>query len=318
MTSFYGSSVPPKSKEYQNQTEITSITDECFDEIRKPYSATWTLLIYQIICFVMFLGPLRLFFNVFIFFFCSSVIICIRIFLNTFQLPPHTLQNMCLSIARFGIRCILFGFGIFYVKTEGRFDQAARFVIANHVGLLDTFVILIFRDLSVPVSVGYRSYRPLQLLLECIDPIYVNCGKTQQYIRKIYTTVDDFASPPVLVFPEGVNSRVCGEVLVKFSETAFSTPYKVQPVTMRYHMLGVPKGWNTYAYRGENIVSYLWRLVSMPPSMLSIHFLPTMQIDIDGKADIGTFVHVAQLSMANFIGIQAVDRTEEKRKVKHD
>ena len=314
MTSFYGSSVPPKSKEYQNQTAISSITDEVFDEIRKPYKTSGKRILYQVICFLLFLGPVRLVFSLFVFIFCWVVIICIRIFLNTIQLPRHTFRDACLSIARFGIRCILFGFGIVYVKTDGRLDHASRFVIANRIGLLDAFVILIFQDLSVPVDVEYRSFRPLQLLLDCVDPVYVNFRNAQQCRHKIYNTVNDFTNPPVLVFPEGEASRACGEVLTKFHKTAFATPYKIQPITMRYHMLGVPKGWNTYAYRGEQLVSYFWRLISMPPSVLSLHFLPTMRIDSDGKSDIATFANAAQLSMANFMGVQAVDRKEERRK----
>ena len=128
----------------------------------------------------------------------------------------------------------------------------------------------------------------------------------------IFDTADDFSRPPLLIFPEGLKSKSCGDILMKFEPTAFSTPYKVQPVVIRFTMLGVPEGFNTYAYRGESIVSYLWRLHTMPFCILNISLLPSTSIENEGKSDIQTFVTASQLSMANFIGIQAIDIQEQK------
>jgi 1-acyl-sn-glycerol-3-phosphate acyltransferase len=214
-----------------------------------------------------------------------------------------------LAVARFGARCILFGFGIFYIGMKGTFDEAARFAIANHVGLLDSILIMIFHDFSCPIDIQYRSIQAIQLLLECMNPVYVNYEQSSHYCRaKIIESADSSSRPPILLFPEGTSSRGCGDVLMGFDQTAFSTPYKVQPIVLKYHMIGVPRNWNTYAYRGEGLGATIWRLVSMPPSVASVSFLPSMSLGCEGKAEIETFVTVAQLSMANSIGIQAVDR----------
>lgn len=313
MAKYWRSSVPSKSKEFQHQLQIDSVNDEQFESLGRPLRYSARQILYQTICFFIFLGPLRLLFNVIVFVFVSTAIICVRWLVRTLHLPASTGRATCISFARFGIRSVMFGFGIFYVKTDGNVDQLSRFVIANHVGLLDAFLIFIFRDFTFPIDAKYSLIGPLNLLIDFVDPIYVEGRRSKE---KVLAAVDDFSTPPVLIFPEGLGSRGCGDVLLKFDRTAFSTPYRVQPVTIGYHMFGVPKDWNTFAYRGEYTLSTIWRLISMPPAALSLHFLPAMSMEQDGKSDIEMFMSIAQLTMANYIGIKAIDREDGKKKKK--
>lgn len=313
MTEF-GSSIPPMQKEFKNQVEIDTMTDEDYEALKTPFKFSALKIGYQILCFLVCLGPLRLVAGIFIFIFSAAIIISIRVLMHAIHAPLHTGQKLCMAVARFGIRAIFFVFGIFYIQTEGHFHEDARFAIANHVSIIDAFVLLIFHDLRCPINIAHRRNHPLTLLIECADPIYVDWRHKIQSRKMILDSVDDFAKPPVLIFPEGLTSRACGEVLLKFGRTAFSTPYKVQPITIRYHMLGVPSGWNTYAFRGESWLSYFWRLISMPAGKLTIEFHEVMSIDRLGKGDMNTFISAAQLLMANYIGIRAVNRKEERVK----
>lgn len=314
MTESFGSSVPPMQKEFKNQTDIDTITDEEYEALKTPFEFSGWKIAYQILCFLFCLGPLRLVAGIFIFIFSAVIIICIRVLMHTLHAPLKTGQRVCMAVARFGIRSILFVFGIFYIQTEGHFHEDARFAIANHVSIIDAFALLIFHDLRCPINITHRANHPLGLLIECADPIYVDWRHKVQSRKMILDSVDDFAKPPVLIFPEGLTSRACGQVLMRFGRTAFSTPYKVQPITMRYHMWGVPEGWNTYAFRGESWLSFFWRLISMPIGKLSIEFHEVMSIDRLGKGDIETFISASQLLMANYIGIRAIDRKEERVK----
>lgn len=306
--SFLRSSTPLKSKEFQNQNEISHISDEEFEALRAPYHFSPQQKLYQILCFIIFFGYLRVLLIVFIIIFVSILILGYKFALTAFQFPSKAGKSFCMSVARFGIRSVVFLLGIMYINTDGQFDDGARFVISNHVGLLDAFVILYFHDLTVIVDQTYRAYPFVSLLLESVNAVYIDSRKPKQRTKIIVDVVDDFSNSPVLIFPEG-ESCGRGNALMKYEKTAFSTPYKVQPITMRYHMFGVPDGFNTYGYQGEGLVSYIFRLLSMPPSLLSIHFLAIMSMEKDAKSEVKAFSKVAQLQMANFIGIRAVDRS---------
>ncbi|OHS98325.1 Acyltransferase family protein [Tritrichomonas foetus] len=317
MPLYFKSTVPRKSKEYQNQTEISSITQEEYDEISKPFQFTSKNIIFQIICSLIFFTPIRLIFNIIIASFMISVIFIIQSIVSAFQIAPHTGRKFCLSIARFGIRCILFCFGVFFIKTDGHFDETARFIIANHIGLLEPFILLIYHDFSYPINQNYY-YNPItKVLLSILDAIYLPSKRQQARKKMVFDTADDFSRPPLLIFPEGLKSKCCGDILMKFDSTAFSTPYKVQPIAIRFTMFGVPEGFNTYAYKGENIFTYLWRLHTIPLSVITVSLLPSISIENEGKSDIQTFVSASQLSMANYIGIQAVDMDERLYYKKH-
>jgi hypothetical protein len=151
----------------------------------------------------------------------------------------------------------------------------------------------------------------IDLLLESVRPVWVDVDRPAASRKAISDWADNFKTPPILIFPGGG----AGEVIGRFRETAFSTSYRVQPFTLRYHMLGVGKGWNTYAYKGEGVMSALWRMFAMPPAYVSIEFLPAMSMGVDGKADLQSgdisierFLIAAQLLIANHLGVQAVDR----------
>lgn len=315
MSFIIGTYLPKRSKEYQNQVEEAKISDEDFQALKQTFVFSRSKIAFQIFTFIIFLGPIRLVCFIFITIFTMSIIFSIRILMSILQ-TPNAGKKVCLSVARFGIRIILYCFGIFDIKTEGKFDENARFIISNHIGLLDLFVILIFHDIAIPIDQKWRNNSFAQMLLDCVDPIYVNYQKPNVVTKLICDASDDSARAPVLIFPEGIESRGCGDVLLNFDTTAFITPYKVQPTVIRYHMLCVAEGWNTVAYRGENLISYIWRLISMPPTTLHLHFLPSISMDIDGKSDINTFVTSTHLNMANYIGIQAIDKLEESKKKK--
>jgi hypothetical protein len=301
--------LPPKSKEFENQTELSPLPDDDFDFLSRPFISNFRILSYQVGCFLLFLGPIRLIFSVIIAVFTVSLLLLIRVSMHALGMPTKC-RGPCVSVARFGIRCLLFSFGIFFMHSNGFCEPTARFIVSNHVSLLDAFVIFILQDCTSPVDVYYRSHRALDLLLEGFRPVWIDAARAP--CKAISNWADNFKRPPILIFPEG---GVGGGVLHRFEHTAFATPYRVQVVALRYHMLGVP-GWNTYAYHGERPLSLLWRLFAMPPSYVSIHFLKAITMGTEGKADIATgeisierFPISAQLLIANHLGVKAVDRS---------
>ncbi|OHT09717.1 hypothetical protein TRFO_21347 [Tritrichomonas foetus] len=376
MSHFFISSEPNPSKEYQNQVSATKISKDDLKRVCKPFEFTPIKIAYQIFCSIIFFMPIRFIFCLIIVSFSCSIIAIFRLFVKALQLNPETGKTFCYSVARFGIRCILFSFGIIFIKSDGKFDDDARFFISNHVSILDPFLVLIYHGFSYAFNADNFFYQAIHILLEsCIDPIYYsssscqNCFSetkekhknklfyyqtsnssknsklsknnnscnnsnnsinTSNYLNHysanknsycdcdskanmLLKTADDFDKPPILVFPEGFRSIGCGEILMPFFEhIPFSTPYKVQPLTIAYKMFGVPRGWNSFVYRGEKVLSYFWRLFSMPPALVTLHILPTISMGNEGKSDISTFVEYAHLCVANHVGIRAIDGVKSK------
>jgi 1-acyl-sn-glycerol-3-phosphate acyltransferase len=232
--------IPPKSKEFENQTELTPVTDAEVSSATRPFRTTISVFLYQVLCFLIFLGPLRLVFVLVISAFTVCLILTIRAVMGAIGMPRNV-HPACVAVPRFGVRCILFSFGIVFVKTSGHAGLSARFVVCNHVGLLDALIVFFLRDVVCAIDRCYRRSRALELVLECVDPIWVDWRTKPDYRKMICDSVDDFGRPPVLIFPEGQSISGCGDVVLRFEKTVFSTPYKVQPMTIRYEMFGVPK-----------------------------------------------------------------------------
>lgn len=310
------STCPMKNKEYQNQTQIVDIDDEEFESLSSPNQFTTKQKFFQILTFCLFFGPFRLVFIFCVFIFTSLILVSFQILSQLLQMNRKWGKSFSLAVSRFGIRSILFLLGAIYIQVDGYCEPNSRFIVANHICMLDQFIIILFKNLTLPIDHKYRLFPLLPYLLESINTVYVDFGSLKSYSKKVVDIADNvIGCDPVLVFPEG---KPCGKgrALMKFSNTAFSTPYKVQPVTLRYNMMCVPQGYNTFSYQNENIFYYFFRLLSIGPCTITISFLNYISMDKDAKCDVSKFSEVAQLTMANYIGIKAVNKSSENSKDK--
>ena len=95
---------------------------------------------------------------------------------------------------------------------------------------------------------------------------------------------------------------------MKFDKIPFLTPYKVQPLCIKYQMNLIPKGYNSYIYNNESIWFYFFQLFSMPPSFVNLSILPLISVEYDAKSDISQFPKISQLIIANFLGIKTINK----------
>lgn len=308
-------SVPCGKKEFQNQTVAVSISESEFSEFSKPFHYSLCAVIHQIICFILFLGPIRILLCAFLLAFSYILLVFMHALFRMLQLPQRVGRSILFSIARFGVRSSLFCLGIVYIGTNQYFDEASRFAISNHVCLLDLLVLSLFHDYTYVADSKLKKIKLLKILLDILDPVYLNGKNRQNRIKIVCDAADDSNRPTILIFPEGFKSNACSDVLVKFDKTAFVTPYKIQPITISYTMFGVMNNQiNTYAYRfSEHYLSYLWRLFAMPPSVVHLRYLSSISMDRDGKSDIKTFVNNSQLLLGNQMGIRCVNWNEGKK-----
>lgn len=309
MNRFY-SCLPSIHDDCGHQTSTTDITDEEFKELMSPVKFKWYHRLYQILCFFLFLGPIRFIISTTLFLFLMAVVYLIRIAIHSLGLHPDVGKELCISIARGAFRVLLFGFGVFWIKLNGKIDKEARYIISNYNSVIDPFVILIFRDITVVIKKELSRIRILKPILENVDPIYVDRYASKSASKQIIDRADDKTRFPVLFFPELTPNN--GEAILKFHQNTFLTPYKVQPILTRYWTLG-PKGFNTYSSTNRKIGEILWNFISTAPTIISIDALPSISMESEGKADIKTFTLNAQLIIANHLKVKAVSRAFDER-----
>jgi 1-acyl-sn-glycerol-3-phosphate acyltransferase len=149
---------------------------------------------------------------------------------------------------------LFFSIGNVWFRVSGKIDYSARFVISHHVSILDGFAICALRNVTAVIDKRWAKDLFWGTFFDNANPLYVgqrHCGNTKGIIDR----ADDSSQFPVLLFPEEAQTN--GDVLLKFHKTAFLTPYKVQPMLIRYWMWLVPRGWNTIASVRQSIGSYI-------------------------------------------------------------
>ena len=304
------SCVPSKDPKFKDQKELSSISDEEFADAWQERPYKWYHRIFQVCCFFLFFGPLRLVFSLVMTFFTIAIVYIIRGVLLAIGAPENFGKKVCVDIATIGFRFLFLSFGFLHVKVNGKVDNEARIIIANHTALLDPLVVVCIRYITSVMKDDFAKKPLLRPLLDCVDPIFVDRSHSTGKTKLIIEHADNFNRPPVLIFPEGTINN--GDHLLKFHRGAFLTPYKVQPMCIRYWQPFVPKGWNTYAWTTTSLANYIWGAICMPFSIIEVDILPSITMGNEGKGDIETFTLKAQLIMANHLQVKAIDRSSDE------
>lgn len=303
------SRVPANHPELHNQTELSDITDEEFNQQWKEPHYKWYHRIYQILCFFIFLGPLRVVVAI------TGFLICIlfvtygrKLQLKVFKSDRKHLKGFFYSVLQISIRFLALAFGHVHIKVNGKVDPETRIVITNHTAFHDPFIV----NYVLPVSVVCKQELgegDLKYMLDVVDPIYVRRDQPGGRTKLIIDQANNSEMNPVLIFPEGTLTN--GDITLKYHKGAFLTDKKVQPILLTYHMPLVPKGWNSYAWTVNNTLAYIWECCCMPFNILTIDILPAMTVnDADGTPE--GFAKKAQLIVSNHFGTKATTRSSDE------
>lgn len=287
-----------------NQTVPVDITDEEVLDAYIQNSYKWYHRLFQIFCFLITLGPIRAAIGIASFFFVVVVVNTIRFIQFKITHDREYGKRPLIIFAHFCFRCICFASGIIWTNYKGFFDPEARFLISNHVAIIDPFVYMRFFKLTPVIKAEVMKVKMLNHIIECVDPVYVTREKSCHQTDILKARASDPNKFPVMIFPEGTISG--GKFLLKFHRSAFLTKYKIQPTIIRYHMPLVPKGWNTYCWKSSSFLEHMWNLASMPLTFVTVEFLPVIQNDLLEPADIEKFSIQAQIIMGNALGLKAV------------
>ena len=325
MKKYLLSTLPQSSEEQIHQTELQELPEAEFFNLIKKQSYTFLQRLYQLICFFLFLGPIRFVVGITFSFFGFFFITILRVLFQFMGFPPDYGQSFCYLILRFSIRILLFSFGIVWIQNKGTIDNSenVRFIISNHISFLDIFIIAYIRAISPVIKIDTEHLKFLNPILDTTNSILTSHSRSDGIKKKIIDHADDFKRYPVFIFPEDTTTN--GNALLRFRSNAFSTPYKVQPMAIRYLMFLVPHGWNTYCWNYyTNFFDYIYCMLSIPFSIVTVDSLESLSMDKDGKSEISRFTTVAQKVLANHLKIQAVSNSikdideESLRKLKQE
>jgi 1-acyl-sn-glycerol-3-phosphate acyltransferase len=301
------SSIPHIDDTMGEQTELSTISDEEFLRAYKPLRFTWYQRLFQIVCFFVFLGPLRVLFGVGV---VLSVLLIalIRGIGEALHWHPDTGRELCFKIYSIGGRLLSFACGHIWVSVYGKVDPKARVLCGNHNSFVDAFIVDHICRVRSSGKDDYRKIAPLRLFFEIGDIIWIDRSKNTGVAQLFAESINDFSKRPLMVFPEGTMTN--GECLLKFRTGGFLTKHPIQPFTIRYWQSLVPKGWNTNAYTEPNFFLYAFGLLSMPPSIATIELLPLIYPGEDETPD--QVATRAQLAVANALKVKATNRSSSE------
>ena len=303
------SCAPNNHPEFHEQTQLSDISEEEFNSQWQPRKYTWYHRLYHVICFFIFLGPIRLFVFIPLFVIAIAIVVFLRWFqLKILKLDRKRWKKQLYVLLCVSIRFICAAFGHVHIRIKGKIDPETRIVISNHTAYHDPFIV----SYVYPVSVVCKKELGdgiLYYMLDVVDAIYVRRDQAGGATKVIIDHAHNSDVAPVLIFPEGTITN--GDITLFFHRGAFLTEYKVQPVMLRYNQPLVPEGWNSYAWTQTDTFAYFFECLSMPFNFVDVTILPPMTVkDSDGTPE--GFAKMAELRMANFLGTKATTRSSNE------
>ena len=300
---------PYEDENYKNQKELTYISDDEFQSsIHGPYYK-WYHKLYQIICFFLFLGPLRVIISFSSLIIIGVVIIAAHKILRLLNMDLDKYRHINYNIGCIGVRLFIWGLGVGWIHIDGDWDPEARFVCCNHIGFIEPLVIVVSKNVSAVLKKDFKSVPFISDIIDIIDPIYVDRTKECGLTKAVSAQAHNLKKDPIMIFPEGAISN--GNYMLKFHRSAFLDNQKVQPVCVRFYTPFCPKGWNTFYWLDQSGLGLICGLFAMPFSYCKVTLLPAFKEDPDNFSP-EEMAKKCQLMMANELGIKAVSRSSNE------
>jgi 1-acyl-sn-glycerol-3-phosphate acyltransferase len=303
---YFSSSVPSIDDSMGNQTDLSDISDDEFKSQVTELRFKWYHRVFQVICFFVFLGPIRLVVGFAVWFFFTTLMFILRYTQERLGCRVETGRTLGLWLWWIGVRFLFLIGGNIWIVRNGRFDPRARFVVANHNTAIDGFVLATVGNYRGTGKYEYRRIALMRILFDLSQTITVNRSEPSGASAKFEAAADDLSNPlPLGVFAEATMTN--GDILLRFHTGAFLTNHPVQPVAIRYWQPFVPKGWNSWAYLTHYPLRYVWCLLSMPLNIITCDVLP-MVTKAPGETP-HDFAKRTQLIVANHLKVKAVTRS---------
>ena len=301
---------PYARDENKHQDHLTDITEEYFRSQLRMNHYTWYHRAYQIVCFIVFLGPIRVIGAALTFIIWGSIFAVTRALAEMFGYPPEVTDPFNWAIGQFGVRLLVFWLGIIWINVEGELKPDTRVILANHMSAIDPFAVISKFRVTTLLKKEFGRITLLRSMTGVTRPIYVDrsqaCGQTD----RIRQRAQDHSAYPLLIFPEGTICR--GDIMLKFHKGGFIAGEKVQAICVRFYTPFLPgRDWNSFLWAGPGMPQMLWRVLSMPWSICHMKVLPQTSLEEFGEGDIEKYAVKMQLMMANELGVKAVNMSSD-------
>lgn len=322
----FGTAIPYSSQSLNDQNTNTDVNDDFFKELFEPPKFLIIHRIYQVFCFVIFGGPIKLILSFIVFLIWMMALKLLPMFERFFS-PKSNFKKWSHQITKRIIRVFLLCLGIAQIKINGRIDEDARFFISNHISFIDYLIYsyalpLTFLQYTKKVSshIGQRDCQSLefeQSMIGNLFDVYHLSLKKNKIAYQLANFASDPSYFPLLIFPEVCPTN--GEAIAGFSKEFFEiedtqqftdyfsqSPYFLyQPVSLQYKLYFTPPGFNCL-YSG-NVIGLMIEILSIPFLTCSLTFTkkPINKIE---KLTASKFAERCQLKVANKLRTMAISK----------
>jgi 1-acyl-sn-glycerol-3-phosphate acyltransferase len=243
--------------------------------------------------------------------FCIFMV-CLLLMMLLVLLVPHSLSHsICHHISKLTLACL----GLNLIVEGSLVPPAnAPVVVANHVGMIDVFILLAVGEMSFVADNGIRNFfvigRIWGYVAERIDCLFVSRSSSSSRLEireKLRTRLEQVKKGKktrLAIFPEGTTSN--GSGILGYKGGAFENMVPVQPITLHYsnQELGYCSVWSDV---------YFAYIMSLPSSNVHVKILPIQcpQAD-DTPASFAKRVRALMISesgLSDFENIQNPART---------
>lgn len=304
-----GTTIPCRSEKLTHQIQQTDVNDDFFNSLFEPPKYISIHRAFQILCFIIFLGPFKII--------CSCVLALIwmvtiyilplfeGIFKTTFEF-----KTWCHKIMRSILRALLFTLGIVRIDIEGKPQDDTRFLISNHLSIFDFAIHFCSTGYTVIKKANEPGMESL-ILGSAIDVFYLKHKKRVSPSEQLQNLASDPSFLPILLFPE--DSPTNGNAVLAFRTAAFYSEYVIQPVSISYSLGLTPSGFNTIASGDSFSFGLLMRVVSTPFITARLKYLPVDRVK-EASVDAAHQAEACQLRIANDLGALAISRSGKAKK----
>uniref|UniRef100_A0A6B2L2F7 EF-hand domain-containing protein n=1 Tax=Arcella intermedia TaxID=1963864 RepID=A0A6B2L2F7_9EUKA len=214
------------------------------------------------------------------------------------------------------LRCMLFTWGFYRIRTTGKFIRGpdrAPIVVANHTSMVDAiYMASLFipcgisrvENLSLPVFSSVL--KATQSILVDRNDVSSRKDTKDQIHNRAQKAAEDSRYFPILIFPEGTTTN--GKSLICFKIGAFSSGLPVQPVCLSYPNRYCDVSWTMNA---PNIFFQMIKMMSQFANYMKVDFLPPYYPNEQEKSDPQLYANNVRKLMAEKLRVTTSNHTFE-------
>ena len=298
--------LPIDRPDCHNQKEQTEVTDEEYFKLFKTPELTTSEKIKKFVCFIVFLGPIKIV-GIGLSLLAYSLMAFVLNLFERFFRHQRAYKEFAFKVLWPIVRVAFFFSGFVKVNIHGQIDPNTRVIVCNHTSLFDIIAMLMSFPVAFTAKKSLKNWSIIQQAAAIYDIIFIDRTKNQRVSDQIVDYINDPSYLPLCIFPEGKITN--GTALLGFRTGAFLTEHQVQPITMRYtHWFNDMRTSNVTWL--ESVPKYVYKFCSCPFVTLDIVVHPPF--DFKGQnLTPAEKAKIAQLYMANYLGVPAYDKTNK-------